>query len=277
MRWSVPTTALRLLLVFTAASLLAACTPASLIPPRGAPGNTEAILILPGLGMTKAGLRDMSTFSHVADSAGFEVYVFDYRSRRSVERGVDRLIQLMDENDLDRYQRVHVFAYILGGYTLNLALEEALVPNLGHVVYDRSPLQEMAPKLGSTGAFGLLAWLAVGPILADLAGTEYTPLERARQRPADGESGRRIGIIMENRATRFIRKRKDRALAMRPLTFDPDALGQAYDDVLHVPLNHDEMYRAFDIIGPELLHFFRFGAFSTEASRVPLNIDPFQR
>lgn len=205
----------------------------------------------------------------MADSAGFDVFVLDYRSRRSVERGVSNLVDLIDRNRLNRYERVHVFAYILGGYTLNLALLESPMPNLGRVVYDRSPLQELAPRLASAGLFGAMVWVAVGPVISDLAFTPYTPLLPS--------AGREIGLIVENRATDFVRKRKEKALAMRPLTFDPARLGQDFDAVWHVPFNHDEMYTNFEVVGPELLHFFRFGDFTEGAQRVPLGIDPFAR
>lgn len=248
---------------------LSACSPLHLLPDQGKPAAREAIVVLPGLGMRRHAQDDMRQFSAMADSAGFDVFVLDYRSRRSVERGVSNLVDLIEQNRLNRYERVHVFAYILGGYTLNLALLESPLPNLSRVVYDRSPLQELAPRLATGGLFGALVWVAVGPVISDLASTPYTQLL-----PADG---RQIGLIVENRATKFVRKRKERALAMRPLTFDPESLSQDFDAVLHVPFNHDEMYTHFQVVGPELLHFFRFGDFTEGARRVPLGIDPFAR
>ena len=84
-----------------------------------------------------------------------------------------------------------------------------------------------------------------------------------------------VGLMVENKATSFIRRNKEDALEMSPLSFDPDDLEQEYDDAIHVPLNHDDMYRSFDVVGPELIHFFREGIFSDEAEREPLEGDPF--
>ena len=53
------------------------------------------------------------------------------------------------ENHLDRYRRVHVFAFIAGGWTFNPFGEAGTLPNLSTIVYDRSPYQERAPGLRS--------------------------------------------------------------------------------------------------------------------------------
>ena len=219
--------------------------------------------------MKRSALDDVRQFAATADTAGFDLVLADFRSRQSVDAGVEVLHEFLKEHDLDRYRRVHVFAYILGGYTFNRFLEKYPVSNLGSVVYDRSPLQELAPKLATTGWFSVLTFIAVGPVVADLAATTYSPIPLSLER--------KIGLIVENRATRFIRKRRDRALSMRPLTFEPDSLRQAYDAVFHVRFNHDEMYTNWEIIGPELLHFFRYGDFSSDARREPLGIDPFSK
>jgi pimeloyl-ACP methyl ester carboxylesterase len=248
---------------------MGACAPLSIVPTVPRASNTEAILILPGLGMRAGAKRNVRAFADSASNEGFDLFLADYRSRSSIDAGVESLRGFVTKHHLDRYERVHVFAFIMGGYTLNRYLEQYPMPNLGNVVYDRSPLQELAPRLATTGWFKVPAWVAVGPVLADLARTPYRPVGLGDEH--------RIGLIIENRATRFIRKRRKRALALRPLTFEPDSLGQPYDDAIHVPFNHDEMYTSFDVVGPELIRFLRFGEFSDQAARRPLGIDPFSK
>ncbi len=254
-----------LLAVFT----LGGCATLELIPSAPGAKNSDAILILPGLGMKGSALDDMHAFAQHANAAGFDVFLADYQRRKSVDAGVEALHHFVEYQNLSDYERIHVFAYILGGYTLNRFLEKYPMDNLANVVYDRSPLQELAPRLASEGWFSILSWMAIGPVISDLAKTPYAPVPLS--------NAYQIGLIVENRATRFIRKRKKRALSIRPLTFEPDSLGQPFDAAMHVRFNHDEMYSNFDVIGPELIHFFAFGDFSESAPRHPLGIDPFTK
>ena len=257
---------------------LGGCASLELAPSPRQPSNREAILILPGLDWKFAKARsimkgsdsdDIKSFATTADSAGFDVFLADYKRRKSVDAGVEALRQFVEQHNIASYDRVHVFAYILGGYTFNRYLTHYPMENLASAVYDRSPLQELAPGLATEGWFSVLTWIAMGPVVADLAATPYTPIPRS--------DDYRIGLIIENRATRFIRKRRKRALAVRPLTFEPDSLGQPFHAAIHVRFNHVEMYSNFDVIGPELIHFFAHGDFSPEALRQPLGIDPFTK
>ncbi len=248
---------------------LASCAPLHVTPPS-ATKNTEAILVLPGVGLKKKTIASIQEFGASANQAGFDLYLADYQSRASIDAGVEELQHFVTKQELGRYQEIHVFAYILGGYTFNRYQQNYPLENLGKVVYDRSPLQELAPQLGITGWTKLPAWLAIGPVLNDLAATPYTPLPQ----PHDSK----IGLIIENRATPFLRARKHRALEIAgPPSFDPASFGQPYDAVIHVPFNHEEMYQRLDVIGPELLHFLEHGTFTPDAAKTPLGIDPFAK
>ena len=248
---------------------LGACAPLHVTPPATTK-NKQAILMLPGVGLKKESIGPIEEFGASADEAGFDFYLADYQHRKSIDAGVEALNKFILEQELERYQEVHVVAYILGGYTFNRYQQNYPLKNLGNVVYDRSPLQELAPRLATTGWTKIPAWLAIGPMLEDLASTEYSPLPEPHAST--------IGLMIENRATPFLRARKDRALEMAgPPSFDPSNFGQPFDEAIHVPLNHDEMYQRFDVIGPELLHFFKHGTFTPEAARSPLGIDPFAK
>lgn len=68
-------------------------------------------------------------------------------SRDGLERSREQLRRYFREHRLDRYQRVHVFAFIAGGWTFNRIAESGALPNLATVVYDGSPWQERAPAI----------------------------------------------------------------------------------------------------------------------------------
>ena len=226
----------------------------------------DLILILPGLGGNEDGERAMEAWGEQLADQGYTVVVSDYASRESVEdcvKGLDRSIR---ELNIESYDEVHVFAYILGSWTLNLWLHDNTLPNLASIVYDRSPLQERAPAVGDDLG-GPLVRLWMGAVVEDLANTPYPTLS-----PLEGVA---MGLLIENRATALIRRFKDRALAMGPLSWDHRDLGQPADDYMYTPVNHDQMYSYFHHFGPELVHFFEQGRFSEGARRQPMEGDPF--
>ena len=53
-------------------------------------------------------------------------------------------------NRLDRYRRLHVFAFLAGAWTMNPLLERQLPANLASVIYDRSPFRNGRPPLPPT-------------------------------------------------------------------------------------------------------------------------------
>ena len=46
---------------------------------------------------------------------------------------------------------------------------------------------------------------------------------------------------------------------------------------MHTYLDHDQMYKRFDIIGEEILHFLDRGVFTANARREKYNWDPFTK
>ena len=233
-------------------------TPPKVSPEQGS--AREALLVLPGLGYNGDGERAIKALSPAMRADGIDLYVPAYVARGGLDRSQDALREFIREQHLDRYARVHVFAFLAGGWTLNSIVQDAeLLPNLASVVYDRSPYQERAPRIGAD-KFKILAWLRYGSVLFDLARTPYPPLSRPDVK---------IGLLVETTPTSFVRKHQKTARAYGPFAFDCTAFAQPHDDCMFVPLNHAELYTRFAEVWPEVRAFIRHHRFSGLAQRTP--------
>lgn len=226
----------------------------------------ESVLVLPGLGFAHENKKDMRAFATKLAAEGYDVYVPDYIRRKGLDASVGSLGEFIRRKRLDRAPKLHVFAYIMGGVTFDLYLEKNALPNLGSVLYDRSPLQERAPVIVTTH-LPIVGRILFGQVIFDLAKARYPTLSR---------SDIPIGILVENRATPFLRKHRKQALAMSPLSFDEEALAQPHTAICYVWLHHLEMYHRFDVLEPEVLSFLREGHFRESARTAPFDRDPFE-
>jgi hypothetical protein len=228
-----------------------------LVRPAATPSrpSRDALLILPGFGYGRSDGRIFRSVAAVAAPRGLDVYVAPFVTRGGLDSSRDKLRRFVREQRLERYERVHVFAFIAGAWTLNPMAEE--LPNLATVVYDRSPFQERAPRI-AVAELPLLAWLRYGSTIFDVARTPYPPLERP---------GVRVGVLVETKPTDFMRGRARQADAYGPFRFGCDAMRQRSDDCAYVALNHDEMYERFAGLWPDLESFIRTGAFGEAAVR----------
>jgi hypothetical protein len=232
--------------------------------PEIPPAEKEAILILPGFGSKIHGSKAQKRYF---SKTGYDVFIPDYISRKSIEKSVAYVDRFMQKHQLGAYKKVHVFAYIVGSWTINFWLQQHPDHHIASIVYDRSPLQERAPYALVKDSPFLIRLLA-GPIMEEFSRTRYPVLPGA---------GIQIGIVVESKATKLIRRHKKTALGMGPVRWDLEALEQDHDDAMYTWLNHDDMYERFDIIGPEILHFFSTGKFTPQARRVPYTDDPFEK
>jgi hypothetical protein len=237
---------------------LASCA-GPLIKPPATPSrpNRDALLVLPGFGY---GRNDGGAFRSIAAAAaarGLDVYVAPFVTRTGLDGSQDKLRRFVRGQRLDRYEHVHVVAFIAGAWTFNPMARE--LPNLATVVYDRSPFQERAPRIAVTD-LPALAWLRYGSTIFDVARTPY---------PALDMPGVRVGLLVETSPTGFIRGHARQARALGPFDFACGALGQRYDDCAYVPLSHDELYGHFAEVWPDVESFIRGGTFTAAAARTP--------
>ena len=246
--------------VLLALPLLAAASLQPVTPPAS---RAEAFLVLRGFGYSGAGERALKTLEPAINAQGMDLHVPDYISRSGLDDSRKKLQRFIQER-IARYERVHVFAFIAGGWTLNPLVAAGGLPRLATVIYDRSPLQERAPRIADE-ELHFLTWVRYGSPVFDLARTPYPPLT----------ANVKVGLVVETSPTSFIRDHEKTARSYGPFRFDCDAFAQRHDDCIYVNLNHDELYVRFADVWPEVLSFIRTGRFTSAAHRGPPQGDPF--
>ena len=254
--------------IATLAACLSACAGPAL-KPSVAPSapKRDALLIVPGFGYGRGDDTVFRAVSSASSADGVDVYVASYLTRSGLRTSRDKLARFIRDNRLDRYERLHVFAFIAGAWTVNPLAEAGALPNLASITYDRSPFQERAPRIAAA-SLPLRAWLRFGGTLFDIARTPYTPL-RSR--------GVRVALMVESVPTSFIQKHEAQARKYGPFDLRCDSLAQRYDDCLYLAMDHDAVYTRFADIWPELLAFIRTGRFTDAANRTPPHGDPLAR
>jgi hypothetical protein len=233
----------------------------ALVRPTVTPSQpaADALLVLPGFGYSRAGERVFRSLAPAMAAEGIDLYLPTFVSRSGLEESRDRLQRFIRENGLQRYERIHVFAFIAGGWTFNPLVDANALPNLSTVVYDRSPYQERAPRL-ALDKLRFLTWLKYGSVVFDVARTPYAPVTAP---------GVRVGLVIETMPTSFIRRFATSARRLGPYHFECDAFTQRHDDCSYVAMNHDELYARFAEVWPEVRSFIRTGRFTPAANRTP--------
>ena len=237
---------------------LTGCTHA-LVRPAASPARqaSDALLVLPGVGYDRAGEAAFRALAPSTAADGLDLYLPRYVDRGGLEASRERLEDFVRVHRLDRYERVHIFAFIAGAWTVNPLIERNLLPNLSTILFDRSPYQERAPRV-AVEQLRFLTWVRYGAAVSDLARTSYVPLMAPRAR---------VGIVVETAPTRFIRRHAAAAAKAGPYDFGCGAFGQPYDDCIYVALSHDELYCRFADVWPEVRAFIRTGRFTPAANR----------
>ena len=224
----------------------------------------EALLILPGLGDSKKGRKKQKAFFA---QQGFDLFIPDYAVKQSYAATVENLATFYQTQNLGEYKKLHVFSYILGSWVINDFITKYGAQNISSIVYDRSPLQERAPRLAAE-VIPRIAKMAMGELLLEFAEIPYSAIEQ-------GDIN--IGIIVESKATKLIRMFRKKTLSYGPIDWQNLNFKQAHDDLIYTRLNHDEMYVTFDEIGPDIIEFLRTGKFLSEARRTPFTWDVFEK
>jgi len=249
------------LAVLAAAACLASCSGPLVRPPAVAPAaeKRDALLILPGFGYGRAGGKSFKALADMAARDGIDVYVPPFVTRGGLDDSRAHLETFIREERLDRYERLHVFAFLAGGWTLNPLLDRLELPNLSTIVYDRSPYQERAPKVAVTKV-PVGAWLRFGKTIFDVARTPYPPLSSRQPN---------VALIVETAPTPFIVSHAKAAEALGPFDFSCNGLGERYDDCGYVALHHTDLYARFLTVWPEIRAFIQTGHFTDGANRTP--------
>jgi hypothetical protein len=245
------------IIIILAAAGAAGC--AGQVKPALAPSAParDALLVLPGFGYTRPGERALRSLAASMAGDGVDLYVPSFVTRSGLATSRAKLARFIRDNRLDRYERLHVFAFIAGGWTINPLVDRAPPPNLATVIYDRSPYQERAPRIASD-LLPFLTWVRYGTTVFDVARTPYPPMT---------VPGVSVALVIESMPTSFVRRHEKAARKAGPFSFGCDAFAQRYDDCLYLPMDHNELYVRFGEVWPELLAFIRTGRFTRDANR----------
>lgn len=108
--------------------------------------SKEALIILPGFGDSKKGRKEQKRFFK---KRGYDLYIPVYKDGKSLDNCVSNLESFYEEMRLKDYQKIHVFSYIVGSWTLNRFIQKNGRRNIATIVYDRSPTQERAPYIAN--------------------------------------------------------------------------------------------------------------------------------
>jgi len=259
-------------LAVLAATVCFASCGGPLVRPAVAPRTEppDALLILPGFGYGREGGKAFEAVAATAARDGVDVYVAPFVTRAGLDDSRAHLERFIRDEHLDRYERLHVFAFLAGGWTLNPLLDRIELPNLTSVVYDRSPYQERAPIVAAT-RLRRRAWLRFGQTIFDVAHTPYPPNQR---------DGVHVALLVESVPTSFMLSHAKDASAYGPFDFGCDALHQRHDDCAYVALNHTDLYSHFADVWPEVNAFIHTGRFTVAAERTPpthTSLEPVRR
>jgi hypothetical protein len=244
------------------AALLVCTACAGTIAPATSPtpAAREALLLLPGFGYSEKGEQALRALAPSMRVEGLDLYVPTYVTRSGLTSSREKVQRFIRDQRLDRYERVHVFAFLAGAWTLNPLIEDPqMLPNLATLVYDRSPYQERAPRVAAD-TMPLLAWLRYGNTLFELAKTPYPPSHRPNVK---------VAMVVETLPTPFIERYRTTARAYGPFAFGCDTFAQPHDDCIFIAVNHEEMYTRFGEIWPDVRAFIRTARFPATADRTP--------
>lgn len=224
----------------------------------------KALLILPGLGDSKKGRKHQLAWF---DQFEYDVFIPAYLDFDSYEGCIANLTQFYADQHLADYKGVYVFSYIVGSWSLNEFIARESPTNIKAIVYDRSPLQERAPRVVEDCIPRIGKWVS-GELVGDFNGRPYVSLP---------DTTIQVGIIVESKATKLIKTFKKTTISYGPLQWAPITPFQSHHDLVYTWLNHDQMYVSFDVIGNAIISFFEHGTFPTDARRNPYEWDYFSR
>ena len=246
-----------------AATAVLACTACAgtITPPKPpAPAAREALVLLPGFGYSDKGEQALRALAPSMRAEGLDLYVPTYVTRSGLTSSREKVRRFIRDQRLDRYERVHVFTFLAGAWTVNPLIEQSQeLPNLATLIYDRSPYQERAPRVAAE-TMPLLAWLRYGHTLFELAKTPYPAFDRPNVK---------VGLVVETQPTPFIKRFSKKAGGYGPFAFGCESFAQPHDDCIFIALNHEEIYTRFGEIWPDVRAFIRTARFTASADRTP--------
>ena len=221
--------------------------------------NSDALLVLPGIGYGPSGRKAMQHFFHTAE---VDLFVPDYIQKSGLDDSVKFLQDYYARNELFKYQRLHVFCFIAGAYVLRRWLRSSnLKPS--SVILDRSPYQERAPAIVTT-QIPFIARLLLGDFVFQLAKESYPDLSK------DLHGAIKPGLVIEQKRTLILKVFAGQCRRMGPIHWQPESMQTSIQDHIYVPYHHDSIYANFHRLSPQIMEFIRSGSFGKARRNPPL-------
>ena len=227
--------------------------------------NKKALVILNGFGDSKKNRKVQSNFFK---DKGYDLFIPEYHENSSLDSTISNFSSFYELNNLDHYKEVNFLCYIVGGFVLNKHIIKYGHGKISTIIYDRSPIQERAP-LTTVKKIPLIVKILYGKLIFEFSKEEIVSLNNSYNI--------KIGVIIENKATRVMRIFKKTANSFGEYNYDAREIEKNYSDFMHTKLDHDQMYNRFDIIGDEIFYFLNNGIFTKEARREKYNWNPFKK
>ena len=224
-----------------------------------------ALVVLNGFGDSKKNRKAQTEFF---TTLNYDLFIPEFILRHSLDESVKVFSDFYLDQKLDEYDEVKVVCYIIGGYVLNRHVENEGFGQISTIIYDRSPIQERAPKV-AVDRIRLVSKIMFGDVIRQFSLVDNSPLEST--------TGVEVGLIIENKATSLMRKFQKAANKYGEYNFNPHQIDGNLDDYFHTVLDHDEMYVRFDITGDEIKYFLENGVFTQEARRERYKWDSFEK
>ena len=184
----------------------------------------EALIVLGGVFGKKPKMKKVEKV--LKENLDYDIYVIDYIRRSSLELSYSNMVRGIAEVDTARYDKVHFLCYIFGGKLIMRYFTEHQLDNLGRIILDRSPLEEVLPDAVKAKGGDRMVMAFGGPNLLAYSLIEYFKLPVYLK-------DKTIGLIIEKRAIGLCYLFEEEIIALKP-SFDPVDLMEHYDDYFYV-------------------------------------------
>ena len=249
----------RLGVVISCCMFALACAGATVRPKVAASQPpSDALLVLPGFGYNHAGEEALRSLAPLMAAEAIDLYVPTFVSRSGLVQSRERLAAFIRANHLERYDRVHVFAFDCRW----LGVQPACRDGRSSEPVDRRIRPEPLPGARAEDCARQAA----------MAGLDQIRARRVRRRENSVCADDRAGGSHRAWSLRLSRHGSSSALpgprvVMVPTTSRVRHSGNRFDDCLYASLNHDQLYTRFSEVWPDLLAFIRRGQFTDSAER----------
>ncbi len=229
------------------------------------PGSkNEALLILGGELGKKKDLIDLEEY--IAQRCNYDVINMDYRSKKGLDKCVKNLKKELIKINYEKYDKVNILCFILGGAVLKEYLTDEKIPNLGKLVVIRAPIEERISNIASYIYPNFLIRLTHGKTVIDLSTYDFNSINFPNVS---------TGLIIETKpnllaqkiAKKLKKKAKDNPVIYEKTIFNPDSIMKSFTDHMYVELDHNAMYVNPDMYVENVISFMVNKHFGLDADR----------